>query len=205
MLELLDAFIPKLPDATIKYYPNFINAKEADKLFELLIDQIPWRNDPITLFGKTYPQPRMTSLHGHTTDSYGYSNIVMQPNHMSKPLLDIEKKLKAFTDETFTTVLLNLYRDGNDSNGWHADNEKELGKNPVIASVSLGATRFFSLKHNTKTSQRLKIELSHGSLLLMEGTTQHFWKHQIAKTAKVVAPRINLTFRKVLKEHSVGR
>ncbi len=205
MLELLDAFIPKLPDATIKYYPNFINAKEADKLFELLIDQIPWRNDPITLFGKTYPQPRMTSLHGHTTDSYGYSNIVMQPNPMGKPLLDIEKKLNAFTDETFTTVLLNLYRDGNDSNGWHADNEKELGKNPVIASVSLGAPRFFSLKHNTKKSQRLKIELSHGSLLLMEGTTQHFWKHQIAKTAKVVAPRINLTFRKVLKVHSVGR
>ena len=205
MLELLDAFIPKLPDATIKYYPNFINAKEADKLFELLIDQIPWRNDPITLFGKTYPQPRMTSLHGHTTDSYGYSNIVMQPNPMGKPLLDIEKKLNAFTDETFTTVLLNLYRDGNDSNGWHADNEKELGKNPVIASVSLGAPRFFSLKHNTKKSQRLKIELSHGSLLLMEGTTQHFWKHQIAKTAKVVAPRINLTFRKVLKAHSVGR
>ena len=120
---------------------------------------------------------------------------------MSKPLLYIEKKLKEFTNEKFTTVLLNLYRDGNDSNGWHADNEKELGKNPVIASISLGASRFFHLKHNTKTYQKLKIELSHGSLLLMEGTTQHFWKHQVAKTAKIVAPRINLTFRKVLKAH----
>jgi alkylated DNA repair dioxygenase AlkB len=98
-------------------------------------------------------------------------------------------------------VLLNLYRDGQDSNGWHADNEKELGVNPVIASVSLGASRFFHLKHNTDKSQKLKLELTHGSLLLMEGTTQHFWKHQIAKTAKAVAPRINLTFRKVLKAH----
>jgi alkylated DNA repair dioxygenase AlkB len=115
--------------------------------------------------------------------------------------LDIEQKIEAYTDETFTTVLLNLYRDGQDSNGWHADNEKELGVNPVIASVSLGASRFFHLKHNTDTSQKLKLELTHGSLLLMEGATQHFWKHQIAKTAKAVAPRINLTFRKVLKAH----
>ncbi len=121
---------------------------------------------------------------------------------MSKSLLDIEQKLRAYTDETFTTVLLNLYRDGQDSNGWHADNEKELGVNPVIASVSLGAARFFHLKHNTETSQKLKLELTHGSLLLMEGTTQHFWKHQIAKTAKTVAPRINLTFRKVITTHS---
>ena len=125
----------------------------------------------------------------------------MQPNPMSKSLLDIEQKLEAYTNETFTTVLLNLYRDGQDSNGWHADNEKELGVNPVIASVSLGASRFFHLKHNTDKSQKLKLELTHGSLLLMEGTTQHFWKHQIAKTAKAVAPRINLTFRKVLKAH----
>jgi alkylated DNA repair dioxygenase AlkB len=97
--------------------------------------------------------------------------------------------------------LLNLYRDGQDSNGWHADNEKELGVNPVIASVSLGASRYFHLKHNSDKSQRLKLELTHGSLLLMEGATQHFWKHQIAKTAKKVGPRINLTFRKVLKAH----
>jgi alkylated DNA repair dioxygenase AlkB len=201
MLELFDVFAPELPDATIKYYPNFLNTKEADLYLEQLINETPWRNDPITVFGKTYAQPRMTSLHGHTTDSYGYSGIVMQPNPMSKPLLDIEQKLHAFTKEAFTTVLLNLYRDGQDSNGWHADNEKELGLNPVIASVSLGASRFFYLKHNNDKSQRLKLELTHGSLLLMEGATQHFWKHQIAKTAKKVGPRINLTFRKVLKVH----
>ena len=201
MLEMFDVFAPELPDATIKCYPNFLNTKEADMYLEQLTKETPWRNDPITVFGKTYPQPRMTSLHGHTTDSYGYSGIVMQPNPMRKPLLDIEQKLQAFTKETFTTVLLNLYRDGQDSNGWHADNEKELGVNPVIASISLGASRYFHLKHNSDKSQRLKLELTHGSLLLMEGATQHFWKHQIAKTAKKVGPRINLTFRKVLKGH----
>ena len=198
MLDLFDSFIPQLPDAKIKYYPNFIRAKEADKLFKLLINQTPWRNDPITLFGKTYPQPRMTSLHGHTTDAYGYSGIVMQPNPMSKPLLYIEKKLKEFTNEKFTTVLLNLYRDGNDSNGWHADNEKELGANPTIASLSFGAERFFHLKHKTKKELRLKILLKSGSLLLMEGETQTNWLHQIAKTARPVGPRINLTFRRII-------
>ena len=201
MLEMFDVFAPELPDATIKYYPNFLNTKEADLYLEQLTKETPWRNDPINVFGKTYPQPRMTSLHGHTTDSYGYSGIVMQPNPMRKPLLDIEQKLQAFTKETFTTVLLNLYRDGQDSNGWHADNEKEFGVNPVIASISLGASRYFHLKHNSDKSQRLKLELTHGSLLLMEGATQHFWKHQIAKTAKKVGPRINLTFRKVFKAH----
>jgi alkylated DNA repair dioxygenase AlkB len=201
MLEMFDVFAPELPDATIKYYPNFLNTKEADLYLEQLTKETPWRNDPITVFGKTYPQPRMTSLHGHTTESYSYSGIVMQPNRMRKPLLNIEQKLQAFTKETFTTVLLNLYRDGQDSNGWHADNEKELGVNPVIASISLGASRYFHLKHNSDKSQRLKLELTHGSLLLMEGATQHFWKHQIAKTAKKVGPRINLTFRKVLKAH----
>jgi alkylated DNA repair dioxygenase AlkB len=198
MASLFDVFAPELPDAVIRYYPSFLSNTEADAYFKTLQASTPWRNDPITIFGKTYPQPRMTSLHGHTTDPYGYSGIVMQPNPMNDTLLEIEKKLKAFSEEPFTTVLLNLYRDGKDSNGWHADDEPELGKNPVIASVSLGAERYFHLKHKTDKSQRLKFALGHGSLLLMEGSTQHFWKHQIAKTAREVGSRINLTFRKVL-------
>ncbi len=201
MATEIDFFAPELPDAIIRYYPNFLNNVEADAYFETLHTSTPWRNDPITVFGKTYPQPRMTSLHGHTTDPYGYSGIVMQPNPMNAPLLELEKSIKKFTDTSFTTVLLNLYRDGQDSNGWHADNEPELGENPIIASVSLGASRYFHLRHNTDKSQKLKLELTHGSLLLMEGSTQHFWKHQIAKTARAIGPRINLTFRKVFKAH----
>lgn len=201
MSFLFDVFEPKLPDATIRYYPNFLAKDVADSYFSELLDTIPWQNDPITVFGKTYPQPRMTSLHGHTTDPYGYSGIVMQPNPMTKTLKEIETKIKTLCEERFTTVLLNLYRTGKDSNGWHADDEPELGQNPVIASVSLGAERYFHLKHKQYKTQRLKFALAHGSLLLMEGSTQHYWKHQVAKTAREVEPRINLTFRKVLKVH----
>ena len=196
-----ELFNPRLQDAQISYYPNFIPKKLATSYFETLLSETRWKNDNIKVFGKTYPQPRMTSLYGNTSDTYGYSGIVMHPNEMTPILLEIQEKLMLKTKTSFTTVLLNLYRDGKDSNGWHADNEPELGKNPVIASISLGATRFFQLKHNLNKSQKIKIELTHGSLLLMEGETQHFWKHQIAKTSKEVGPRINLTFREVFKVH----
>jgi alkylated DNA repair dioxygenase AlkB len=106
----------------------------------------------------------------------------------------IKNEVEAICNENFTTVLLNYYRDGKDSNGWHADNEKELGRNPIIASVSFGAERVFQLKHNV-TNQRQNINLENGSLLIMKGTTQHFWKHQIPKSSKEIGARINLTFR----------
>ena len=109
--------------------------------------------------------------------------------------LFIKNEIEKICQENFTTVLLNYYRDGKDSNGWHADNEKELGTNPVIASVSFGAQRNFHLQHNTIKKQKLKVNLEHGSLLIMKGTTQHFWKHQIPKTTAAIGPRINLTFR----------
>jgi alkylated DNA repair dioxygenase AlkB len=119
----------------------------------------------------------------------------MQPNAWNVILTHIKDEVETICQEKFTTVLLNLYRDGKDSNGWHADNEKELGRNPTIASVSFGAERPFHLQHNSIKDAKQKIILEHGSLLVMKGETQHFWKHQIAKTAIPIAPRINLTFR----------
>jgi alkylated DNA repair dioxygenase AlkB len=184
-----------LPDAAIEYYSNFFQTSRADALFEQLKNEIPWQQDDITVFGKTYPQPRLTALFGNEGKPYAYSNIVMQPNTWTPLLVFIKEEVEQVSGEKFTTVLLNYYRDGKDSNGWHADNEKELGRNPVIASVSFGAERAFHLQHNTIKEQKLKITLEHGSLLLMKGTTQHFWKHQIPKTAKEIGPRINLTFR----------
>ena len=184
-----------LPDADIAYYPNFFDSNRANELFEKLKNEIPWQQDNITVFGKTHPQPRLTSLFGNEGKPYNYSNIVMQPNAWNPLLVFIKNEIEEICNENFTTVLLNYYRDGKDSNGWHADNEKELGRNPVIASVSFGAERFFHLQHNTIKDQKLKINLEHGSLLIMKGTTQHFWKHQIPKTAKEIGPRINLTFR----------
>ena len=186
-----------LPDSEIRYVPNFLPVSLANTYFDDLFHHIPWRQDPITVFGKTHLQPRLTSLHAHTLDSYSYSGIVMTPQPMTQTLQCIENRIYQLCDESFTTVLLNLYRDGKDSNGWHADDEAELGKNPVIASLSLGAPRFFHLRHNRDSKQRYKLLLEHGSLLLMAGETQHHWKHKVAKTAKKVGPRINLTFRKI--------
>ena len=188
----------ELPDAEMVYYPNFFGQVQANNLFEKLISEVPWQLDNITVYGKSYPQPRLTALYGNDGKPYGYSNIVMQPHPWSPLIMFIKNEVENVVKTNFTTVLLNQYRDGKDSNGWHADNEKELGRNPVIASVSFGATRVFQMKHNSIVGCKKNILLEHGSLLLMAGTTQHFWKHQIPKTAKFVDPRINLTFRVIV-------
>ncbi len=184
-----------LPDAAIIYYPNFFDKKEADAIFAELKNDIPWQQDEIRVFGKVHPQPRLTALFGNEGKPYSYSNIKMQPHPWNPLLQKIKSKIENVSDANFTSVLLNLYRDGKDSNGWHADNEKELGINPIIASVSFGAERVFQLKHNSIPGLKQNILLEHGSLLLMKGTTQHFWKHQIPKTSKPIGERINLTFR----------
>ncbi|GEC77340.1 alpha-ketoglutarate-dependent dioxygenase AlkB family protein [Flavobacterium aquatile] len=184
-----------LPNASIEYYPNFFDTSHSEQLFAKLLNEIPWQLDYITIFGKTHPQPRLTALFGNEGKPYSYSNIIMQPNPWNPILMFIKNEIETICDENFTTVLLNLYRDGKDSNGWHADNEKELGRNPIIASVSFGAERSFHLKHNSIPDAKQKITLENGSLLLMKGETQHFWKHQIPKTAKPIGSRINLTFR----------
>ena len=184
-----------LIDAQVSYVPSFIGFEEANELFNKLIDDINWQQDDIVVFGKKFQQPRLTALYGNDGKSYSYSSLTMFPNKWNSLLIYIKEKVEEFMNVKFTTILLNYYRDGNDSNGWHADNEKELGKNPIIASISFGAKRVFQMKHNTNKDQKFKIELEHGSLLIMKGTTQHFWKHQIPKSTKKVGPRINLTFR----------
>jgi len=189
---------PKLPDAELYYFSNFWSKKKADLLFNNLNNEIPWKHDPITVFGKKYLQPRLTSLHSINNQTYKYSGITMNPEPMSPTLLDILTKIKTVEQHEFTSVLLNKYRNGKDSNGWHSDDEKELGKNPIIASVSLGAERFFHLRHKKNKHERHKIKLAHGSLLIMGGEMQHHWQHQIAKTQKQIGPRINLTFRKIM-------
>jgi len=190
-----EPIVLNLPDAEIIYYPHFFDKKEADAIFVQLTNDIPWQQDDIRVFGKTHPQPRLTALYGNEGKPYSYSNIKMQPHPWNPLLQKIKLSVESVSDTNFTTVLLNQYRDGKDSNGWHADNEKELGTNPIIASVSFGAERVFQLKHNSISGLKQRILLEHGSLLLMKGTTQHFWKHQIPKTSKPIGSRINLTFR----------
>ena len=190
-----DPIFLDLPDADIIYYPQFFDKQAADIIFASLAQEIPWQQDEIRVYGKIHPQPRLTALFGNEGKSYSYSNITMQPHPWSLLLQKLKTAIEKVTDTNFTTVLLNQYRDGKDSNGWHSDNENELGINPVIASLSFGAERMFQLKHNLDKDLKKSIVLEHGSLLLMKGTTQHVWKHQSPKTTKAVGPRINGTFR----------
>ncbi|MBC8770349.1 alpha-ketoglutarate-dependent dioxygenase AlkB [Arenibacter sp. BSSL-BM3] len=185
----------QLPDSDIVYYPKFLNTTEADHFFKVLRNTTPWKQDNITVYGKTYPQPRLTALFGDHNKPYSYSNITMNPHKFSSELLELRKKLQMEIGIHFTSCLLNLYRDGKDSNGWHADDEKALGENPAIASITLGQERYFHLKHKLNKDLKHKLILEHGSLLLMKGETQHHWHHQIPKTSKPIKERINITFR----------
>lgn len=189
----------KLPNAELIYIPNCFSKQESDAYFNTIKSETNWQHDDITVFGKTYKQPRLTALFGDSDLPYSYSNIVMYPEPFSESLKHIKQKVENSSNHSFNTLLINLYRDGNDSNGWHADNEKELGQNPIIASVSFGETRPFHFKHRRIKAERHKLNLVHGSLLIMKNEMQHYWLHQIAKTKKDIGERINLTFRTLIK------
>jgi len=186
-----------LPDAELELVEDYYAFAKAEKLYSTIHSETPWRADKIKVFGKEYDQPRLTQLYGDQGISYSYSKLVMEAKPWTDTLLQIKEDVQNYCGHQFNVCLVNLYRHGQDSNGWHADDEPELGKNPVIASMSLGAERFFHLKHKKDKSLKTKFPLTHGSLLIMKGATQHYYKHQIAKTKREVAPRINLTFRQI--------
>lgn len=186
----------ELPEANLIYDSQFLDADFSQKLFQKLYSETNWIQEPIKIFGKEMMQPRLTHLFGER--SYSYSNIIMDPEPFPEMLQQLKNKLENFTKSTFNVCLANLYRDGQDSMGWHSDDEKELGKNPTIASISLGGERMFHFQHKIKKELKQKFVLAPGSLLIMAGETQHFWKHQLPKTKKQVAPRINLTFRQII-------
>jgi alkylated DNA repair dioxygenase AlkB len=183
-----------LKNGWIIYVPDFYSKEKADELFNLFYQSINWQQGEIKLFGKKYLTPRLEAFYAEENKSYGYSGQRLVTSSFTKELKQIKDIIELKLSIQLNSVLINLYRDGNDSNGWHADNEPELGRNPIIASLSFGATRRFDLRHST-TKEKLSLELESGSLLIMGGELQHHWKHQLAKTKKVNAPRINLTFR----------
>jgi alkylated DNA repair dioxygenase AlkB len=181
-------------DGTLLYLPDYINYK-----IEAITKDLLWRNDPITMFGKTYPQPRMTAWYGEAGLVYTYSKIKMVATGWTPLLLEIKNRLEKDLDTSFNSVLVNYYRDGSDHMSYHSDSEKELGINPTIASISLGEIRRFQLKHKfIKTKKTLSLELEDGSLVVMKDEIQHFWNHKITKSTKVLGPRLNLTFRNIL-------
>lgn len=189
-----------LQDGEILFMRNFFTSSEAKNYFELLQNNINWKQEEVKFYGKTFPVPRKTAWYGYEGFNYSYSGITCFPEIWTNELLEIKKEIEKFIpDEDFTSVLLNLYNNGNDKMGWHADDEKELGINPTIASVSLGETRRFDIKHKQNPELHYKFELTSGSLLIMRGALQHHWVHQIPAQKKVKEPRINLTFRTIKK------
>jgi alkylated DNA repair dioxygenase AlkB len=189
MLEIV------LDHGILQYYPQFFPAAESNRLFQLLSEQTPWKQESMRMYGREVLFPRLMAWYGDAASSYSFSGNTFAPLPWTPTLLDIRKKISAPASASFNSVLLNYYRSGNDSMGWHADDEPELGKNPVIASVNFGAERRFLLRYKQDHSIKQEIQLQHGSLLIMKGELQHYWEHQVPKTAKPVTGRINLTFR----------
>jgi alkylated DNA repair dioxygenase AlkB len=179
-------------DGIVRLHEGALAEADARRLFDQLMAVTSWRHEIATVMGRRVPIPRLTAWHGEV--GYIYSGIRLTPTPWNAPLLEIKAIAEAWAGQAFNSVLLNLYRHGRDSVSWHADNEPGLGHDPVIASVSLGATRRFQMKHRRR-DERLALDLPPGSCLVMAGTTQHHWLHQVPKTSRPVGPRINLTFR----------
>jgi len=180
-------------DGHVILIEDLLDDNRALQLFDRLSASCPWRQDVLTLFGRKVPAPRLSCWYGDMP--YTYSGLTLAPRPWSPVLLDMREKVEEVTGARFNSVLLNLYRDGRDSMGWHSDDEPELGKNPVIASISLGEVRRFRLRHKTQKENTVSIDLPHASLLLMSGPTQHHWQHALPKTSRMIGPRLNLTFR----------
>jgi alkylated DNA repair dioxygenase AlkB len=193
-----NSFDYNLGDKTELYLiKQFYNQAEADSLFDKLLTDINWQKESIVIFNKRIEVPRLMCWYGDPVACYRYSGVDHKPNPWTHQLLEIKTQIEAQCQANFNSVLANLYCDGRDSMGCHSDNEKELGTNPVIASLSLGAERIFRM-HHKKSKRSLTIPLSHGDLLIMAGTCQHHWLHSVPKTKAFKTPRINLTFRKII-------
>lgn len=204
LIYIEEFFDRKISDRAVEYFlendrldwqHNHWKELSAEELADIKFTNINWKQDHIKLYGKIIPLPRLTAWYGDRGKSYTYSGITSQPDPWNKGLLYMKQRIEECAGSEFNSVLLNWYRDGDDHLNWHADDEKELGVNPIIASVSFGETREFLVRRNDDISKRLVLPLKHGSLLLMKGELQHFWQHSIPKRKRVKGSRFNLTFR----------
>ncbi|NTS77596.1 alpha-ketoglutarate-dependent dioxygenase AlkB [Catenovulum sp. SM1970] len=191
-----------MPDAKVFYLPIAFSQAQSDQYYHQLYE-LNWQQVSIEVYGKSVLTPRLQSFYGDEGLSYTYSNTLFKALPWQAPLLNIKRQVEKLSrdilgyEPIYNAVLGNLYRNGQDNMGWHADDETELGKECVIASLSFGATRDFKFKHKS-TGEQLNLALTHGSLLLMAGTTQTFWYHALPKRMKVNSPRFNLTFRQII-------
>jgi len=184
-------------DGRVDYYGKITTNVEANLYFEILLQNIVWKNDEAIILGKHIITKRKTAWYGDSDYLYTYSNTTRRALPWTSELRDLKQLVEKLTETKFNSCLLNLYHDGNEGLAWHSDDEKVLRRNGTIASLSFGAERKFSLKHK-KTKQTISIVLEHGSLLVMKDETQVYWLHSLPKTKKIVMPRINLTFREII-------
>jgi alkylated DNA repair dioxygenase AlkB len=192
--ERVDLTLP--PQGRLRYLPDWLERSEASRVFSCLERGLDWRQRPIRMFGREVLQPRLVCFYGEPGVRYRYSGVTLEAQPWDGELQTLSCRLSAAVGESFNSVLCNLYRDGRDSMGWHADNEPELGRDPVIASLSFGETRRFRLKPRGGGASR-HLDLEHGSLLIMSGDLQHHWLHELPKSRRATGPRINLTFRRI--------
>ncbi len=185
-------------DGEVKHFKGFFSPAESDVYFEALLKNVDWKQRPIRIFGKEVMQPRLTASFADKGVNYGYSGVQLRSAGWSRPLSGIKKSCEEFTGLHFNTALLNLYRNGNDYMGWHRDNEKSLGVDPAVLSISFGARRIFQLRRYDSKKERVTLELGHGDMLLMTGPVQKFWEHRLPRVAGLMQARINITFREVV-------
>lgn len=184
-------------DGDTQYFGPIYKEQEASSLLAYFLDEIPWKHDEALIYGKHYVTDRKVAWFGNQNYAYKYSGKTRVAIIWTQQLLEIKKKVEQISGATYNACLLNLYENGSQGMGWHHDDEKGLGKNANIASLSFGAERRFDLRHNL-SKQKVSLNLASGSLLVMAGSTQSNWRHQLPKTAKVIEPRVNLTFRRML-------
>ncbi len=194
--ELINNLLPY--DGQTLYYGKILDQQEAEFYLEKLLNNIVWKNDEAILYGKLFITKRKVAWHGDSSFEYTYSNTTKKALPWTPELMQLKEKVERLTNKKYNSCLLNLYHDGNEGMAWHSDDEKSLGLNTTIASMSFGAERKFSLKHK-ESKQSLSVILEHGSLLVMTGTTQTHWLHSLPKTKKVAIPRVNLTFRTIVE------
>jgi alkylated DNA repair dioxygenase AlkB len=189
-----------VPHAELLLLRAFDCGAPAGNVMQRLIAETPWRQDSVTVWGKTHLQPRLVAWYGDQGATYTYSKLTLEPRPWTELLADLRRRVEAASGGPFNSVLVNYYRDGNDRMGFHSDDEPELGPNPVLASLSLGEERTFVLKSRSdKSLKPVRIRLPSGSLLMMKGETQAHWQHGIDREARAAGPRINLTFRRIYK------
>ncbi|HTO15448.1 MAG TPA: alpha-ketoglutarate-dependent dioxygenase AlkB [Edaphocola sp.] len=218
----LNVFVIKIPNGEIIYGEHFFDKKISDRSLEYFLENdsfdwktanwrefdkeeltkvkfknIDWHHDKLNMYGKEVFLPRYSAWYGDDDKSYSYSGLTLQPNKWNNGLLFLKEQIEKIAIVKFNSVLMNWYRDGEDYINWHTDAEKELGQNPIIASLNFGTTRRFLIRRIDDNSIKLEFPLKHGTLLIMRGELQHFWQHSVPKEKKVKQTRINLTFRTI--------